>query len=155
MDFLINNAINPWILGAIGLALMALEMAVTTTFVAFWLGVASFAVALTTWILPAAFTWQWQIVLILLLAGLFYYFFSRKLESHVPEAPEKTIYDVHAGDRGTLRFLDERWVVEYQGTFWSHFQWNNPSHPPQLCEHCPVLILKADHNRLIIDRWPD
>jgi membrane protein implicated in regulation of membrane protease activity len=152
MDLVINEAINPWMLGIIGLGLMAFELVITTTFVAFWLGMATFAVAITTGIFPQAFTWQWQIVLILGLAAVFYAFFSRKLESSVQEAPEKAIFSAHAGDMGRLRQLNNEWVVEYQGTFWSQFHWQTPMAKADYTDSMQVAIVAIDHNRLLVAR---
>jgi membrane protein implicated in regulation of membrane protease activity len=152
MEFLINDAINPWMLGIIGLGLMAFELVITTTFVAFWLGMAAFAVAITTWLLPEAFIWQWQIVLILGLSAIFYAFFSRKLESSVQEAPEKAIFSAHAGDTGRLRQLNGEWMVEYQGTFWSQFHWQTPMAQADYTDSIQVAIVSIDHNRLLIAR---
>lgn len=104
-----------WILVSIGFVLIAIELMAFNLFIFLWFGIAAIIIGALSFVIDFGHgEYQWLSIIIIGTAMLFT---LRKRFMPTNAAPIE-LETFKTGEMGRVEKQDDRWVIQYQGTWW-------------------------------------
>lgn len=140
--------ISPWYLISLGLVLLLSEL-LLMSFVLMWFGIAAILMGLVSFYihLPSG---ESQLIITAFWGGFMLYLLRHKMiKSQGQEDMQPETF--REGGYGQLKKMDDRWMVEYQGTLWKIAPECLKNHQAWL-EDDEVNVVKIQHNQVFIEK---
>jgi membrane protein implicated in regulation of membrane protease activity len=138
------SAVDPYILLAIGVALIALE-ALIASFILIWFGISFIIVAVISYfVLFSGAVWQLATVSLL---SIFLILFLRKKVVEIVSTPKIDVSDDFLNEKGIGEIKNSK--VFYKGTYWDI---DSEIDEKEFLEGEKVLVLKTFKNRATIEK---